>query len=68
MILAKLVRTLCIRMIPDVGIERLIQPIPNRIYKLPNETERFLLTRTLIDRMVKTYRSFFLEPIKNDSC
>jgi len=56
--------TLFIRMTSDIGIEKLVEPISNGIYKLPDETERFLLTRTLIKKMVKTHRLSFLEPIK----
>ncbi|WP_456441810.1 class I SAM-dependent methyltransferase [Psychroserpens sp.] len=56
--------TLFIRMTSDIGIEKLIQPISDGIYNLPDETERFLLTRALVNKMVETHKLSFLEPIK----
>jgi ubiquinone/menaquinone biosynthesis C-methylase UbiE len=56
--------SLFIRMTTDIGIEKLIQPISNGIYKLPDETERFLITRALIDRMRTTHHLSLLEPVK----
>ena len=56
--------SLFIRMTTDIGIEKLIQPISDGIYKLPDETERFLITRTLIDRMAITHNLSLLEPVK----
>ena len=70
LMLAELVRvlkpkgSLFIRMTSDIGIEKLVQHLSDGIYKLPDKTERFLVTRTLIDKMIKTHKLSFLEPIK----
>ena len=56
--------SLFIRMTSDIGIEKLVQHMSDGIYKLPDKTERFLVTRTLIAKMIKTHKLSFLEPIK----
>ena len=56
--------TLFIRMTSTIGIEKLIQPVSNGTYRLPDETERFLLTKELIEKMMMTHKLSFLEPIK----
>ena len=56
--------TLFVRMTSNIGIEKLIEPIKGGVYYLPDETERFLLTRELINNIVKAHKLSFLEPIK----
>ena len=56
--------TLFIRMTSNIGIENAVKLISNGIYKLPDTTERFLLTRTLLKKIMITYRLSFLEPVK----
>ena len=56
--------TIFIRMTSDIGIEKLVKLISNGVYKLPDTTERFLLTRTLLKKIMTTYKLSFLEPIK----
>jgi len=56
--------SLFIRVAAAIGIEQLIEPISEGIYKLPDQTERFLVTRALIDSMVSKHNLAFLEPIK----
>lgn len=56
--------TLFIRMTSDIGIEKRVQHLSDGIYKLPDKTERFLVTKALIDKMITTHKLSFLEPIK----
>ncbi|WP_299051269.1 hypothetical protein [uncultured Polaribacter sp.] len=56
--------TLFVRMTSNIGIEKLIEPLKGGVYYLPDETERFLLTRELINNIVKAHKLSFLEPIK----
>ena len=56
--------TLFIRMTSNIGIESLVVPIFNGIYKLPDKSERFLLTRALLDEVMETHNMSFFEPLK----
>ena len=56
--------SLFIRMTSDIGIEKWVQHLSDGIYKLPDKTERFLVTKALIDKMITTHKLSFLEPIK----
>ena len=56
--------TLFIRMTSDIGIKTHIKHIANGVYKLPDGTERFLLTNELLQNIVNTHQLKFLEPLK----
>ena len=54
--------TLCIRMTSKESIEKFVKPISDGVYYLPDETNRFLLTDSLLERIISTYNLVFLEP------
>jgi 2-polyprenyl-3-methyl-5-hydroxy-6-metoxy-1,4-benzoquinol methylase len=56
--------TLFIRMTSNFGIEDKIIPIKNGVYKLPDGTERFLFTKSILNTIKNNYDLRFLEPIK----
>ena len=57
--------SLFIRMASNVGIESYITPIENGIYKLGDESERFLLTNELLLEIMNIHQLTFLEPLKS---
>jgi len=57
--------TLFIRMTSNIGIEKYVTPIKNGIYQLGDQSERFLLTKELLQEMMKIHKLSFLEPIKS---
>ena len=56
--------TLFIRMTSDIGIKKHIKHIANGVYKLPDGTERFLLTNELLQNIMNTHQLTFLESLK----
>jgi len=56
--------TLFIRMASNIGIDDEIKPISEGVYKLPDGTKRFLLTKSIIKCISEKYKLKFLEPIK----
>ena len=56
--------TLFIRMASNIGIENNVVHLSEGVYKLPDTTTRFLLTKTLLDKIVKNHYLSFLEPLK----
>lgn len=56
--------TLFIRMTSNIGIESLVVPISDGIYKLPDGSERFLLTKALLDEVIETHKLSYFEPLK----
>ena len=57
--------SLFIRMTSDIGIENFITPLQNGVYALPDGTNRFLLTRELINELLTEFPIALLEPIKS---
>lgn len=53
-----------IRMASNIGIEDLIVAEGNGIFSIPDGTQRFLLTRELLDSIMAKFNLSFLEPIK----
>lgn len=53
-----------IRMASNIGIENLIVPLGNGIYAIPDCTERFLLTREILETVMNKFELSLLEPIK----
>jgi len=56
--------TLFIRMASDIGIEGRVQPVGDGVFLIPDGSTRFLLTRTLLGRVVNQYAFSLLEPLK----
>ncbi|MBE9488784.1 MAG: class I SAM-dependent methyltransferase [Bacteroidetes bacterium] len=56
--------SLFIRMTSNIGIENNVVQLSEGVYKLPDNTTRFLLTKTLLDKLVKNHYLSFLEPLK----
>ncbi len=56
--------SLFIRMTSDIGIEKHIIPISDGVYSLPDGSQRFLLTRTLLEEIMVKYQLEYLEPLK----
>ncbi|WP_046756197.1 class I SAM-dependent methyltransferase [Kordia jejudonensis] len=57
--------SLFIRMTSDIGIEGKSTHLQNGVYFLPDESERFLLTRKLVNEMLSTHQLSLLENIKS---
>lgn len=53
-----------IRMAADVGIEDQIKSLGNGRYLIPDGSERFLLTKTLLRQIIRQFGYQFLEPFK----
>ncbi|ALM07176.1 hypothetical protein SB49_04690 [Sediminicola sp. YIK13] len=56
--------SLFIRMASNIGIEDLVEAEGNGIFSIPDGTQRFLLTRKLLDNFMAKFNLTFLEPIK----
>lgn len=56
--------TLFIRMTSDIGIENRVQPVSEGVYQLPDGSNRFLLTRLLLQQVISRYAFAFLEDFK----
>jgi ubiquinone/menaquinone biosynthesis C-methylase UbiE len=53
-----------IRVASNIGIEDKISLIENGVYKLGDGTDRFLLTRELLQELMESHSLSFLEPLK----
>jgi tellurite methyltransferase len=56
--------SLFVRMTSDIGIENKITHVGKGVYLIPDGTERFLLTKSLLTEIMKQNRLSFLEPLK----
>ena len=56
--------SLFIRMTSDIGIEDRVQMVSHGVYRIPDGSSRFLLTRTLLADILQENRLSFLEPLK----
>jgi len=56
--------SLCIRMTSIESIAQFVKPISDGVYFLPDNTNRFLLTDSLLERMISTYNLSLSEPKK----
>jgi len=56
--------SLFIRMTSTIGIEANVNEISNGVYSIPDGTTRFLITKELINQLMKVHHLSFLEPIK----
>lgn len=57
--------SLFIRMTSDIGIEGKPTLLQNGVYFLPDESERFLLTRDLLNELLTTHQLSLLENVKS---
>ncbi|WP_299431333.1 bifunctional 2-polyprenyl-6-hydroxyphenol methylase/3-demethylubiquinol 3-O-methyltransferase UbiG [uncultured Aquimarina sp.] len=57
--------TLFIRMTSDIGIENKITHIGEGVYRLGDESDRFLLTKELLSLLMEEHQLSFLEPLKS---
>ncbi|QHI36837.1 Ubiquinone/menaquinone biosynthesis C-methyltransferase UbiE [Kordia antarctica] len=57
--------SLFIRMTSDIGVEGKATLLKDGVYFLPDETERFLLTRSLLYELMETHQLSFLELVKS---
>lgn len=56
--------SLFIRMTSNIGIENSILEISDGVYKIPDGTIRFLITKELIETLLTNYHLSLLEPLK----
>ncbi len=56
--------TLFIRMTSSFGIEEKIMKIANGVYRLPDGSDRLLLTKPILNKLLDAYDLEFMEPIK----
>ena len=56
--------SLFIRMTSDIGIEDRARPLAGGVYRIPDGSTRFLLTRTLLTETMQKNKLSFLEPFK----
>jgi tellurite methyltransferase len=56
--------SLFIRMTSDIGIEEKVKLIGDGLYYIPDNTKRFLLTRSLLNTIMQQHHLSFLEPLK----
>ena len=56
--------SLFIRMASAIGIENRIQLISDGVYLIPDGTNRFLLTRKLLNEIIRDYNFSIIEPFK----
>lgn len=57
--------TLFIRMTSNIGIENKITHLQDGVYKLGDESNRFLLSRKLMNTLLQEFPIEFLEPLKS---
>ena len=56
--------SLFIRMTSDIGIEQSVELIADGVYRIPDSSKRFLLTRALLQNIIQKHDLLFLEPLK----
>ncbi len=56
--------SLFIRMTSDIGIENKVALIADGVYHIPDGSTRFLLTKVLLNDLIKQTHLSFLEPLK----
>ncbi len=62
--IVKVKGSLFIRMTSNIGLENNVVKITEGVYRLPDGTTRFLLTKQLLENMLKKHKLSFLEPLK----
>jgi tellurite methyltransferase len=56
--------SLFIRMTSDIGIENLVSELGQGVYRIPDGSARFLLTRPLLAEIMAKFQLSWLEPLK----
>lgn len=56
--------SLFIRVASDIGIENKISPLGDGRFSLPDGTDRFLLTKPLIEQVLNSFPTTLAEPVK----
>ena len=56
--------SLFIRMTSDIGIEGKVRLISDGVFHIPDDTKRFLLTRSLLTECMQLLNLSFIEPLK----
>ncbi len=56
--------TLFIRMTSDIGIENKVKEIKDGVYKIPDGSTRFLLTKKVLKTFKQNFKFDFIEPLK----
>lgn len=56
--------TLFIRMTTNVGVEQTARPLKNGVYHLKDDTNRFLITKELFQKVVEEHNLQLIEPFK----
>jgi len=56
--------SLFIRMTSDIGLEEKVYRLSEGVYRIPDGSTRFLLTRSLLAGMMQKHRLTYLEPLK----
>ena len=57
--------SLFIRMTSDIGVENKVSHIKEGVYRLGDESDRFLLTKELLSLIMHEHQLSFLEPLKS---
>lgn len=52
------------RVATDIGLENKMKPLGRGVYHMPDGTDRFLLTRAVLDDLFQRYPLGWLEPLK----
>ncbi|MCK5815819.1 MAG: class I SAM-dependent methyltransferase [Flavobacteriaceae bacterium] len=56
--------TLFIRVASNIGLEKKVIHVADGVYTLPDGTNRFLLNRVLLEKIIDTFNLKLLEPVK----
>jgi len=56
--------SLFVRIASNISLEKKVQHLQEGVYKIPDGTKRFLLTKTLLEKMMKKHSLEFIEPLK----
>ena len=56
--------SLFIRITSNIGIENTVRKISDGVYKIPDGSTRFLLTKKLLSQIIKEHKLSFIEPLK----
>lgn len=57
--------TLFIRTASDIGIEEVVEELDAGVFRIPDGSNRFLLTRNLLNELKKEFRFELMEPLKS---
>ena len=55
---------LFIRMVSNIGIEDLTEELKDGVYKIPDGSTRYLLTKVMLKELLQEYKLEFVDPLK----